>query len=99
MLSKYNLDSFASTIYFGDSTGENFIENMIHRTNLPSLINRIPHKSQILELGYREGIKTSQLIKIGYSIEIVEGTSKLCQATRNQFKQKVPIHEFMFKDF
>ena len=99
MLDTSALDSFASTVYLEDSTGENFIENIIHSTNLPSLLNKLPPTSRILELGYGEGTITAPLVELGYSVEIVEGSSRLCQAARDRFGAKVPVHEFMFEDF
>jgi 2-polyprenyl-3-methyl-5-hydroxy-6-metoxy-1,4-benzoquinol methylase len=99
MLNTSSLDQFASTVYLEDTTGENFIENVIHTTNLPSLLKRLSPTHRILELGYGEGIITAPLVELGYAVEIIEGSSKLCQAARDRFGSKVPVHEFMFENF
>ena len=41
------IESFANDIYIEDSTGENYIENIIHSKNLPQLISRLKnHKTE-----------------------------------------------------
>jgi len=65
MLNTKSLDKFASTVYLEDTTGENFIENVIHTTNLPSLLKRLSPTNRILELGYGEGIITAPLVELG----------------------------------
>ncbi|MEI6638928.1 MAG: class I SAM-dependent methyltransferase [Chlorobium sp.] len=94
-----NLDNYAESVYIKDSTGENFIENIIHTANLPSLLGKIGEKNRILELGYGEGTITSSLVERGYRVEIVEGSAKLCQAARERFGSKIVVHESLFESF
>ena len=57
-----NIESYAESVYLEDSTGENFIENIIHATNLPKLISRLHLESlskPILEMGFGEGTITT----------------------------------------
>lgn len=94
-----SLDSFAESVYIEDTTGENFIENIIHTANLPSLISKLSPKSRILECGYGEGTITGPLVERGFSVEIVEGSAKLCQAARERFGSKIVVFESLFENF
>ncbi len=93
------LDNFADSVYLEDTTGENFIENIIHTTNLSSLLLKLPPTNRILECGYGEGTITGPLVEHGYSVEIVEGSAKLCQAARDRFGSKISVHESLFETF
>lgn len=93
------LDYFADTVYIEDTTGENFIENIIHTANLPSLLSKLSPRNRILECGYGEGTITGPLVECGYSVEIVEGSAKLCQAARERFGSKISVHESLFETF
>lgn len=94
-----NLDAFADSVYIEDTTGENFIENIIHAANLPSLLSKLSPTNRILECGYGEGTITAPLVERGYAVEIVEGSSKLCQAARERFGSKISVHESLFENF
>jgi len=93
------LDDFADTVYINDTTGENFIENSIHTENFPSLLKKLSPKTRILECGYGEGTITAPLVERGYSVEIVEGSAKLCKEARERFGNKVLVHESLFETF
>ena len=82
------IERFASDIYIKDSTGENFIENIVNTTNLPSLLGRLKFKGDdrsVLEMGFGEGTITEPLLRAGYDVEIVEGSSQLCDTARSRF--------------
>jgi len=82
------IEKFASDIYIQDSTGENFIENIVNTTNLPSLLNRLKvagDDKAILEMGFGEGTITEPLLEAGYAVEIVEGSAKLCDNALTRF--------------
>ncbi|MDB5407846.1 MAG: Class SAM-dependent methyltransferase [Rhodospirillales bacterium] len=53
------IEKFASSVYIEDKTGENFIENIVHGTNLPSLLKKLGSARHVLECGYGEGSITA----------------------------------------
>jgi 2-polyprenyl-3-methyl-5-hydroxy-6-metoxy-1,4-benzoquinol methylase len=99
MLAASNLDQFSANVYLDDKTGENFIENIIHTANLPSLLSKLTPHSRVFELGYGEGTITGPLIDNGFQVEIVEGSAMLCKAARDRFGATVQIHESLFEKF
>ena len=97
-----NIEAYAEKIYLEDSTGENFIENIIHATNLPNLISKIYPASlnkPILEMGFGEGTITTPLIQSGCIVEIVEGSSKLCENAKEKYGESVEVHCQLFENF
>lgn len=96
------IELYAERIYIDDSTGENFIENIIHSTNLPMLLDRLNHDAftqPVLEMGYGEGTITEPLTQAGLAVEIVEGSAKLCESAKEKFGDKVKVHCSYFEDF
>ena len=96
------IEEYASAIYLNDTTGENFIENIIHATNLPELLNRINPGSldeSILEMGFGEGTITEPLLKAGLKVEIIEGSSKLCKNAEEKYGDNIIIHCSYFENF
>lgn len=97
-----SIDLYADRIYLEDSTGENFIENIIHATNLPRLLSRLSPRAlnePILEMGFGEGTITTPLVNAGCAVEIVEGSSKLCEDARAKFGTSVRVHCELFENF
>jgi 2-polyprenyl-3-methyl-5-hydroxy-6-metoxy-1,4-benzoquinol methylase len=97
-----NIELYADIIYLEDTTGENFIENIIHSRNLPKLISRLYPESlskPILEMGFGEGTITAPLIKAGCTVEIIEGSSKLCEDAKARYGDSVKVHCELFEDF
>lgn len=103
-----NIEAYATKIYLDDPTGENFndyvysVENIIHTTNLPKLIEKIyPEslKKPILEMGFGEGTITSPLIDLGCQVEIIEGSSKLCETVKQKYGNSVKVHCQLFEKF
>jgi 2-polyprenyl-3-methyl-5-hydroxy-6-metoxy-1,4-benzoquinol methylase len=97
-----NIELYAESIYLEDSTGENFIENIIHAANLPKLIGKLYPESlgePILEMGFGEGTITAPLINAGCTVEIVEGSSKLCEDATAKFGASVKVHCELFENF
>jgi 2-polyprenyl-3-methyl-5-hydroxy-6-metoxy-1,4-benzoquinol methylase len=93
------IEKLAETVYLEDQTGENFIENVIHTANLPAILQRLSAKGRVLECGYGEGTITAPLVELGFSVEIVEGSERLCQAARERFGDKVTVHHSFFESF
>lgn len=96
------IESYAADVYLNDSTGENFIENIIHATNLPTLMNRLSSDAfnqPVLEMGFGEGTITEPLVRAGLTVEIVEGSEKLCENARQRFGEKVKVHCSYFENF
>ena len=97
-----NIEAYAENIYLEDSTGENFIENVIHATNLPKLLSRLHAESlqkPILEMGFGEGTITTPLVKAGCIVEIVEGSSRLCEKAKEKYGDSVKVHCEFFENF
>ena len=97
-----NIEAYADSVYLEDSTGENFIENVIHATNLPNILSKLKpdyFRSPILEMGFGEGTITTPLVNAGCMVEIVEGSSKLCEKAREKYGDSVKIHCEFFEDF
>lgn len=96
------IEEYAAEVYLEDSTGENFIENTIHATNLPQLLKLISEMGlhrPILEMGFGEGAITEPLLQAGLSVEIVEGSAKLCDSAIQKFGDAVKVHCSFFEDF
>jgi len=96
---KEKLEKYAESVYIEDQTGENFIENIIHTANLSSLLSKLGEIETVLEMGYGEGTITDSLVARGYRVEILEGSTKLCEAARQRFGPKVIVHESLFETF
>jgi 2-polyprenyl-3-methyl-5-hydroxy-6-metoxy-1,4-benzoquinol methylase len=96
------IEEYAAGVYLEDTTGENFIENTIHSTNLPQLLKHISDaglRKPILEMGFGEGTITEPLVRAGLAVEIVEGSAKLCDSAVQKFGDKVKVHCSFFEDF
>lgn len=96
------IEEYAAGVYLEDSTGENFIENIIHATNLPQLLKFISEeglRNPILEMGFGEGTITEPLLRAGLEVEIVEGSAKLCNSAVEKFGDAVKVHCSFFEDF
>jgi 2-polyprenyl-3-methyl-5-hydroxy-6-metoxy-1,4-benzoquinol methylase len=97
------IESFASDIYIKDSTGENYIENIIHSKNLPILMSKLKnHKidDPLLEMGFGEGTITEPLVRAGYMVEIIEGSATLCKKAEERFGNKISsVHCSYFESF
>lgn len=80
------IETFAANVYLKDTTGENFIENIVNTTNLPTLLGRLKAGDKaILEMGFGEGTITEPLLDAGYEVEIVEGSQQLCDNAESRF--------------
>jgi 2-polyprenyl-3-methyl-5-hydroxy-6-metoxy-1,4-benzoquinol methylase len=96
------IENFANDIYIKDSTGENFIENIINVTNLPKLLNRLKvvnGDKAILEMGFGEGAITEPLLTEGFDVEIVEGSATLCDSARQRFGSRLKVNCAYFENF
>ena len=96
------IENFASDIYIKDSTGENFIENIINTTNLPTLLSKlkvVKCDKAILEMGFGEGTITEPLLAAGFEVEIVEGSAQLCDKARQRFGGKLKVNCSYFENF
>jgi len=97
-----NIEIYAEDVYLKDSTGENFIENIVNVTNFPKIFGRIFPESlkvPILEMGFGEGAITLPLLNAGCIVEIIEGSSKLCESARLKFGDSVTVHCELFENF
>ena len=97
------IEDFARNIYIKDMTGENFIENIIHATNLESILSRMVPAAPgdpILEMGFGEGTITEPLLKAGYRVDIVEGSSELCKDASARFPtEQLRVNCAFFEQF
>lgn len=95
-----DLNAIAQKAYLTDSTGEGFIEPLVHATQLPSLLSRIgAAPRRVLEMGFGEGTITGPLLEAGYEVELVEGSSALCDDARARFGARLPVHCSYFEQF
>jgi 2-polyprenyl-3-methyl-5-hydroxy-6-metoxy-1,4-benzoquinol methylase len=53
----------------------------------------------VLEMGFEEGTITEPLVRAGLTVEIVEGSEKLCENARQRFGEKVKVHCSYFENF
>ena len=65
MSSDHALEKFAESVYLEDTTGENFIENVIHTQHLPSILAKLSPLHRSLDFGYGEGTITAPLWERG----------------------------------
>jgi len=97
------IDDFARDVYLNDTTGENWIENIIHTAHLPSLLGRLPPPGAgetIIELGFGEGTITGPLLDAGYQVEVVEGSADLCAHARARYAGRpLRVHCSLFEEF
>lgn len=56
-------------------------------------------KPRVLELGYGSGHWTRQLVKRGFDVTVVEGSSVLCKRCRNAFGTSVKVRHSLFERF
>ena len=99
---KATLDNHAQTLYLQDQTAENYIENIVHLTNLPKILDEIgENKSEkrILEMGFGEGVITRELVGQGFKHELVEGSGDLVAHARLLYGTQIKIHHSLFEDF
>lgn len=95
-----DLNAIARKAYLVDSTGEGFIEPLVHATQLPALLQRIGAAPQrVLEMGFGEGTITGPLLAAGHAVELVEGASELCADARVRFGEPLAVHCSYFEDF
>lgn len=95
-----DLNDIARKAYLADSTGEGFIEPLVHATQLPSLLARIgAAPRRVLEMGFGEGTITGPLLAAGHEVELVEGSSDLCADARERFGDRLAVHCSYFEDF
>lgn len=96
------LEGHAQSIYLHDQTGENHIENVVHLTHLPKILDEIgaeTSKKLILEMGFGEGVITQELINKGYKHELLEGSGTLVARAKKIYGAKIKIHHSLFEDF
>jgi len=63
-----------------------------------SILLRHLKGKNILELGPAEGLMTEMLVKTGFSITVVEGSSKYCESINQRFPQ-VDVFHSLFEDY
>ena len=95
-----DLDAIAKKAYLSGSIGEGSLESLIHSTHLPSLLAHIgPAPQSVLEMGFGEGTITGPLMDHGYDVELVEGSSVLCDQACALFGARLPVHCSYFEQF
>jgi 2-polyprenyl-3-methyl-5-hydroxy-6-metoxy-1,4-benzoquinol methylase len=96
------LDKHASKVYLHDSTGENYIENVVHLTHLPKIVAEIGSdwsNKSILEMGFGEGVISRALVGQGMKFELLEGSEELVTHAKTLYGNKLEVHDSLFEDF
>ena len=74
----------------------------MHASHLPRLMQRLGlpgPQSRVLEMGFGEGTITGPLLDAGHTVELVEGSSALCDDARTRFGGRLAGHCSYFEDF
>ncbi len=92
------LDAYADAYYLNPAIADVDIEELGQRLSIPRTIRALHGARRVLEMGYGTGLVTGELLTRGTSIEVVEGSPKLCAVARAQHPSLV-VHEALFEDF
>jgi SAM-dependent methyltransferase len=53
----------------------------------------------VLEMGYGDGLLTAELVRRSVTLELLEGSSLLCEEATRRYGDKIAVHRGMFEDF
>jgi SAM-dependent methyltransferase len=94
------LDAYADTYYLNPEVPDLDIEELGQRLSIPHTVAAIGEARRVLEMGYGTGLVTGELLARGASIEVVEGSPKLCAiARRTHAAHSLIVHEALFESF
>jgi SAM-dependent methyltransferase len=94
------LDAYADTYYLNDEVPDLDIEELGQRLSIPHTIKALGNAQRVLEMGYGTGLITAELLRMGVSIEVVEGSPKLCAVARETHADEgLVVHEALFESF
>lgn len=102
-LTPETLDSFARTYYLNDRIEDVDIEEMAQRESISSILETLNAATvhaggRVLEMGYGTGCITTELLKAGMLVEVVEGSPVLADVARRRHPGLV-VHTDLFETF
>ncbi len=97
-LTPETLDSFAHTYYLNDQIEDVDIEEMAQRESIASILETLDTTRRVLEMGYGTGCITTELLRAGLQVEVVEGSPVLADVARRRHPGLV-VHTDLFETF
>src|SRR5258707_387504 len=78
---------------------ERRIEDPLQRASTPPILNQVGAGERVLEMGYGDGLLTEELVRRGFALELLEGSSLLCEEAKRGHGDKIAVQCSMFEDF
>lgn len=98
-ISKEELNKIALDYHTNENITDKHIEDLGQIYTIEWVKKHLQGKTQILELGYGEGIFTNALVHDNYNVTLVEGSSVLIDKAKEKFAQKVDYIHCLFEDY
>jgi SAM-dependent methyltransferase len=94
------LDAYADAYYLNADIDDIDIEELGQQRSLARTIEVLGDARRVLEMGYGTGMMTSELLRRGIPIEVVEGSPKLCGVARARHGgDGLAVHGALFEEF
>lgn len=94
------LDAFADEYYLNAAIADVDIEELGQQRSLERTLEALHGARRVLEMGYGTGMVTSELLRRGVDVEVVEGSPRLASvATERHAQDGLVVHTAMFEDF
>jgi len=97
-LSPADLDRFASTYYLNDEIADVDIEELAQKHSIPMIVDALGLARRVREMGYGTGLITTELLRHGVPVEVVEGSPALRRRAEERHPGLV-VHLGMFESF
>ncbi|QMS86680.1 class I SAM-dependent methyltransferase [Nostoc edaphicum CCNP1411] len=98
-ISKEELNKIALDYHMNENIPDKHIEDLGQIYTIEWVKKHLQGKTQILELGYGEGIFTNALVHDNYNVTLVEGSSVLIDKAKENFGQQVDYIHCLFEDY
>jgi len=92
------LDEYADTYYLNDAVEDIDIEELAQRHSIPAIVESLTGCARVLEMGYGTGLITTELLREGIGVEVLEGSPRLADEARQRHAGLV-VHVDMFETF
>lgn len=92
------LDDYADTYYLNDAVDDIDIEELAQRHSIPAIAGSVAGCERVLEMGYGTGLITTELLRAGISVDVLEGSPVLAGHARERHPGLV-VHVDMFESF
>jgi 2-polyprenyl-3-methyl-5-hydroxy-6-metoxy-1,4-benzoquinol methylase len=93
-----DLDKVAADYHTNASIPDIHIENLCQEYFIQWLMQQIPAKARVLELGYGDGLVTAAFASSNYTLTLVEGAKLLADAARLKYPNIECVHS-LFEEF